>query len=491
MMYPQINRAMNFEPLTSVLYNGGVDTTKNRGDLFLYSSLGLFVLGLVGISSSSIREIFLLFFLILFLTFSVRSFRAAVIISIVLIPLAGVIKLNGSETNLTILFQSIMFLIVIAATFFHVVILSRFKISKLPLSPFLPFIPFFLIVWWHILVVAIENPTIGAAYFREYIIPFLLFLVYFYALKKKAISVIEIISLLVVATTLVSVLNLAHYFVGISAEYPKYIHTSNFSKQIYERAVFGVSLPRSQHLLGLGSQGGGAVFYAIVGSLSLLLASVLRGPKKTLAIFAAIALFAAGAFVISGSFIITLFAIGLYLNVVNPSFRKRYLQVIKILPWVVVFSYLLLSKTVFQMGSQNQLLSYGQIFVEYGIGLFKSIATEKLLFGVGPELLGAYGNEAKQSLMFNFDTWVFSALPQTGLLGFLSLLISWAYWIFRTVVVSRHNIAPRIQQAVVGIILIGAFGYVHQVAFMSRLMIPLLMIALAITAVNSNSLKKR
>lgn len=459
-------------------------------DNFTYLSLGLFLLGLSTIPSSTIHNLFLIFFLILFLSLSLLSFRATTIITIVFIPLAGLIKWSGSENMLTILFQTCIYLIALGATFIHVVVRGRFKIDSLPIFLFFPFIPFILIIFFHILITGFESPALGLALFRQYILSTLLFFVFFYALKKKAISVLEIISLIIVVTTLISIINIAYYFGWLESNYPRYIINPKFGLNIPQtRGIFGIEIPRSQHLLGLGSQGGGSVFYAIICSLSLLLMSMLKGKKKILAALASVILFIAGAKIFSGSFVMSLFFIGVFILIINYGLKSKILFFFKMLVLLMGIVYVL-SVQNFSIGSQNQLFSYGKVFLVFGVELLSDAISGLNLLGKGMGYASNFDIDGAGYDVGFFDTWIFSVVPQIGLIGFLSMIASWTYWIILIIRRNRQNASNYFQSAIIGIILMGSFGYVHQAVFIDRLMVPLLMVALSILSFQTTLLKK-
>ena len=467
----------------------GVRTASGKGkhELHLYLSFALFVFGLVYLSNPFLLELHLLAFLILYFIFSIWSLRYTAIIAIFLIPLAGLIKWTGGATAFIILFQSIMFIVALLTTFFHVVLNQGLKVSSIPKTLFLPFTPFIVILTYHTLIVAVDSPIRGLAYFREYILPLLLFFVFFYALKNKSISVTSILYTLSISTTLVAVVNLLHYFFGLESEYPRYVSVDGFPDTPQLRGIFGLIIPRAQHLLGLGSQGGGAVFYAITGFLSLLLAQTLRRWEKIILVCCAMVLFLAGAVVFSGSFILSLIFLALFYKLFATNTTRSVTKTSISLVLISMPGYILLSNNML-IGSHSQFLSYGFVFIDYGIALLEYAITNFIMFGHGLELLGFYETNNDISKPIYFDTWIFSVTPQIGLFGFLSMVLSWFYWILLVTLKNDKNKAFHIENATVGIILVGSLAYSHQAAFVARLMMPLIIIALSILAFKYSSL---
>ena len=417
----------NIAEATKKQYSPALDKKRKKSkNSFVFSALGFFILGLLIIPNSLVHQLFLVFFLLLFTFVSIRSLRSAAIIAIAFIPLAGLLKWSGSETLISLLFQSFIFIIAFFSVVIHAVVRTNFKIGRIPLRPFLLFIPFFSIITVHILVSALEKPILGFAYLREYIIPFTMFLICFYALKKKAISEVEIVSILVAITALVSIINLAHYFFGLPSEYPKYVFSDEAKTTPYMRGAFGTFLPRSQHLLGLGSQGGGAVFYAIVGTLALLLSSRQRGISRAVTIFGASSIFAAGAIVLSGSYVITLLFLILFFSLNNSEKYFNIYRILLIFMAVPVMIYILLSNALV-IGSHTQLLSYGQIFLSYGFQLVSKSISQAFYFGHGLDLFGGYGTMTTALNLATLDSWVFSVIPQIGIVGFFSMILGWVF----------------------------------------------------------------
>jgi len=173
-------------------------------------------------------------------------------------------------------------------------------------------------------------------------------------------------------------------------------------------------------------------------------------------------------------------------NVAEKLNVSRLLMMLTVLPLLI---YLILSKSV-QIGSQNQLLAYGQLFLSFGIERVAKSISEAAYFGQGLALIGANGYMTTTVEIVSFDSWVFSAIPQVGLIGFLSMIVSWIFWILRSVIGKSQDNDTFKKSTIVGIILAGSLAYAHQAAFMTRLMIPLLMIALAFLAYDYSSKRK-
>ena len=69
------------------------------------------------------------------------------------------------------------------------------------------------------------------------------------------------------------------------------------------------------------------------------------------------------------------------------------------------------------------------------------------------------------------------------------MILGWVFWIFKAGLMKTGNNSIN-KFGIVGVILVGSLGYTHSAAFMVRLMIPLIMIALSILAYN-HSIKKK
>jgi hypothetical protein len=188
-------------------------------------------------------------------------------------------------------------------------------------------------------------------------------------------------------------------------------------------------------------------------------------------------LFVAGAIVISGSFLVVLFLLGSLLlksNSKNKIFIKTFYFLVILIPFV----YLFFSDEIIQFGNYSNLFSYGFTWIQSGISVTENLKGLHLLFGKGLGLLGKVGIENNLISDVYFDTWIFSALPQLGFVGFFSMAISWFFWITKAFKFS--SMQKEYYFSI--IILIGSLGYIHQAAFLSRLMMPLIIIAVAFLA---------
>ncbi len=440
-----------------------------------------FFCGLFLVPSGGAYNILLIFFFFLFSGFAFISLRLTALLVVFFIPLAGALRWNDSGSPLAALFQSGIFSLAIIAAFFHVLIRTRFRVARLPISHLLLFVPFFLLIFLHTLIIFFSNPILGFALVREYILPLLLFFVFYYAIRMETIEVRFLVLLLVVVTSGIAVVDIVHYFFDLGAPYPRYVWARGVDYIPETRSVFGHSVARSQHLLGLGSQGGGAVFYAIIGMLGILLLRETQGFTRFLLLTASFLLFVAGALIISGSFMMALVLMGGYLLVTQGAARNPIVQ--KTLLGIILsfFLFLIVSSDIFVLGNrQISLISYGVTWWDRGTAILFNLAGFPLFVGGGLGVLGRVGLDLDMTGRVFFDTWIFSVVPQLGLVGFFSMLLSWAYWLWLTS--SKTAFVRRIctELKLAGLILVGALAYVHQAAFVSRLMIPVLMLGVAI-----------
>lgn len=325
-------------------------------------------------------------------------------------------------------------------------------------------------------------------YVREYIIPLLVFFIFLYVLNKDLYFFNKIIIFIVLTTTFVAIVNIYHYFYGLDIEFNQYVTGSSTNT----RSLFGYQIPRLSHILGIGGEAAGGLFYIFMSILSLLVVKRKKIFLNILLIISSGILAFTSILTVSSS--VALLMLSFIFWIVIFKFFNN-LSVLRFLIFLTLVPIILLI-LVYPFGINevyDSISSYAlDAFIGKFIDEFYAFTLLDHLVGKGLSLPGK-GGLVEGALWTRPDLWIFSLYVQFGIIGFTIFLTFWLYPLLK-IILDKTKISQDVNSIhfICGFIIVACFTSAHAVAILLRLFSPLLMLAFATIYVSFfiNNLKK-
>ena len=181
------------------------------------------------------------------------------------------VRLYDLENQITAGFGFFLSLTLIIVLFIHLTSKPRFKMS-IQGSEYIIFTIFALTILIIYIIQKSVSVIVFVGYVREYFIPFLLLFVFVFVFNKDVFFVKKTLLFVIWPASIVGVFNIYHYLFGLDVVFDQFV-MGQFGSSIPEvRSIFGFfPFPRLNHILGLGTQGGGGVFYIILSLIGIML----------------------------------------------------------------------------------------------------------------------------------------------------------------------------------------------------------------------------
>ncbi|MFW5803805.1 MAG: hypothetical protein ACOCWG_01080 [bacterium] len=326
--------------------------------------------------------------------------------------------------------------------------------------------------------------------YREYIIP-ILFIPFSISFIKKS-TFPRIIEFYVYGAVIIALINIIHLLFGLPIGIPRFV--LHFSSQLPEiRSMFGIYLPRMNHILGLSTQGAGATFYTIAGIAGIYLEkNKCSITNKLIWNLIIVVLFIASLLTVSFSMLLTIFFVFLFFKLINAKKKISLHKLLLGLPILVFFIYFLLFSEIISIDRKQNFFEYGIMTFFKKLTLLEDFNFAQIIFGIGVGLksgmaLGVANLPGSDMSNYIFDHWIFVVFYQLGFIGFFLQLLIYFFCFF---IIKRNiHIGRDIEnQRLLIVIIFGSLGFLHGSVLIERLFSPLFLLAISyLVKVNSRS----
>lgn len=424
----------------------------------------------VAIKNSSIKSILLLIIIFYIALISVKKPSIGAIVLAGSLPISGIIRWSDLENIIASGYLTILIFLLSAVVFFRMLFDKKKNLYFSLNSNWLILSPFLLFLLVHIFLASSSGPVLFAM-MRNYIIPFLAFFIFIEAVKSSENVKRKLIISLYISTVVVGVFNLIHYFYGLDIALSRFVMVK---EDIPATRDYGLgAFPRMNHILGLGTQGSGGVFYAILALIGIYLTVNSRLKVKVLLIASALVFLVNIYFIGSISGVLTLF-----IGFVILGLTKN-IKLIPILSFPFVI-FILTGLFFFPIPITDfpNMASYAYHgFIAEVVIEASDYSLIQLLLGNELGLAGG-GVDLIRTTGF-LDRWLFGAFLQLGLVAFASMIM-WYLFVF-LIAFKNLRISKQKDYALLTlIILTGSLTYAHQSALMQPLFIYLIMLSLSL-----------
>jgi hypothetical protein len=314
--------------------------------------------------------------------------------------------------------------------------------------------------------------------FREYILPLLIFPIAVSIFSERPRECKVILNALFVGSAIIAFVNIIHYVFDLPIARSRWVMqfegATGLATEIPElRLIFGIPVPRMNHLLGLSGASAGGVYFITMGILGyfLLKSNSLGAWRRTLYFGCFVSLIAA-ILTVSLAVIVAILFVIVYLVSMSKKGRKA---TILVFCGMVTMPFLLLLLPA--LNEQNPINLAQNYVYEVWDGLIYPMLSkfDSILLGDGLGLKsgGAIGvaDFANEKYAQLTDQWFFVALYQLGLIGFILTIatIVVPFWIIREKL--RKEVDKSISYVVLaaGIVVAGFAGFSHGAAPIERL----------------------
>ena len=426
------------------------------------------------LKNQSIMSI-LIFLTLVFIAFlSLINFRVGVLVLASSCSLNGFLRMYDLDNPITAGFVFLLTLLLLS-----IILLIFFSKTKhtIPKAGF-NFIKMFLLILCLLFIYIVLGSVSLLAfslYMREYFVPLLVFLIFFHVLKNDLHFFNKIILFIVLPAAIVATVNTYHYFFQLDIVFGQYVGEDKPAI----RSLFGYQIPRLRHILGLGGEAAGGLFYAFLSILSLLVlkhqklfTSILLLTSSAILVYAAILTVSSSVILLIMSFIFWVIIFKLFHHPTN----------LFLLITMAVFPALLLV-LFYPFGineAYDSIFNYAlEAFIGKFINDFYAFTLLDHIFGLGLSLPGK-GGSIEGILWTQPDLWIFSLYVQFGFIGFIIFLTFWLYPLFK-IIFDKTKLSKDIKKIyfICGFIIIASFTSAHAVAILLRLFTPILMLAFA------------
>ena len=421
------------------------------------------------VNSSNVKLLILLLLVLSTALLSIKSPGIGASILVGCLPLSGVIRWSDHENIVSAGYLSILIAALSCAVFLRIIFVKG-KVCTFSLNTYwLVFLPFFAILLAHIFLASGGFAALFAM-LRNYLIPFFSFFIFVEAIKSCKDMKKNLLVVLYITSLFVVVVNFIHYFYGLDIAITRFVMISEEDPAI--RGYGSVTFPRMNHILGLGPQGAGGVFYGIIALIGIYLMASGSNMAKIFLAMSTFIFLVAIFFIGSVSGMVTLLIGAGILTIIH----NRRLIPVMAFPVIICFTLGLFYIPVPLAGYSN-IASYAYI------GFIANIVNDAsdyspAQFFLGNEL-GLTGGGVQSVTIGFFDRWVFGVFLQLGLIAFISMSLWYAIVIFAAF---KKTYSPKEKEFAVFALLIffGSLTYGHQSALMQPLFVPLLMLAVSL-----------
>ena len=347
-----------------------------------------------------------------------------------------------------------------------------------------------------------NGPVSTLMMFREYIIPLLLLPATVSMLSDRPRNCKWALLALFLGSAIVALVSIVHYAVGLPIHFPRWVTlfnplTGSSTDIVNFREIFGLQLPRMQHLLGLSSDGAGGVYFMTMAFAGYFLARHLLLQKWRLVLYSGSLVNAVAAVLTLSFSLIVMFACVTTYQYLASILRSR-LTTIAILRHIVVGATLILIVLML-----NQSISSGFDLIEYiGRQFQKNViptltAFDSFIFGDGLGLksggaVGVADAVLSQKHQYINDQWLLVVIYQLGVLGFFLVIAFFLLplWMSVKVFCRRDFDEMGLLSMVAGIIVAGFIAFMHGAAPIERLFSAPMMITIAVIVVAARQPRK-
>jgi len=417
----------------------------------------------------------LILLILMFVTFlSLFNFRIGVLVLASSSSLNGFVRMHDLDNPITAGFVFLLVLFLLSILLIIFVSKNKHTIPKAG-SNFVAMYVLILCLLFIYIVSGSVSLLSFILYLREYFVPLLVFFIFFHVLKKDLYLFNKIIIFIVLPAAIVAIVNIYHYFFELDIVFNQYVG----GNRVAIRSLFGFQIPRLSHILGLGGEAAGGLFYILLSILSLL---VVKHQK----IFLSILLFTSSAILalasiltVSSSVTLLVLSFVFWLSIFklfhHPS-RFRLLIFITVVPFLLLILF-------YPFGineAYDSIFNYAFFaFIGKFLSDFQAFTLLDHIFGIGLSLPGK-GGELEGAIRTRPDLWIFSLYVQFGLIGFVMFLTFWAYPLLK-IIFNKTKLCENLESIlfICGFIIIGSFTSAHGVAIFHRLFTPILMLAFA------------
>lgn len=439
--------------------------------IVLFTLVSSFVL-----KNQTILSIIILLILMFVTLLSLINFRIGVLVlASSSASLNGFVRMHDLDNPITGGFVFLLVLLLLLIVSFNFISKNKFTIPKVGSN----YVVLYLLVLCLLFIYIVSgsvNLLSFLLYMREYFVPLLVFLIFFHVLKTDLYLFNKIIIFIVLTSAVVAIVNIYHYLFGLDIVFDQYVGYYNTSI----RSVLGHEIPRLKHILGLGGEAAGGLFYMFMSILSLL---VMKQQKIFISIFLLISsgiLALASVLTVSSSVTLLLTSFIFWWTIFK---LFHYPSRLKLLMFMIVVPLLLLI-IFYPFGindKYNSIFNYAYYaFIGKFFNDFKAFTLLDHILGMGLYLPGK-GGAIDGAIWVQPDLWIFSLYVQFGFFGFVIFLTFWLYPLLK-IMFNKTKFSQDIKRIhfICGFIIVASFTSAHAVAILLRLFSPLLMLAFAL-----------
>lgn len=427
-----------------------------------------------------------IFVVLMFVTLlSLVNFRIGVLVLSSFCSLNGFIRINDLDNPITAGFVFLLSLLLLSIILLIFISKTKCTIPKAGFD-FVAIYILILCLLFIYIVLGSVNLLSFLLYMREYFVPLLVFFIFFHVLKKDLQLFNKIITFIVLTAAIVATVNIYHYFFGLDIVFNQFVGTYRYISSDkpdvfipFVRNLLGYEVVRLQHILGVGGEAAGGLFYMFMSVLSLL---AMKYKKLFLSIllFTSSVILACAAILTVSSSVALLILSFIFWVVIFKLFHHP--STLRLLIFTIVVPFLLLI-LLYPFGiteNHDSIFNYAiHAFIGKFLNDFFAFSLLDHIVGLGLSLPGK-GGQIEGTLWTQPDLWIFSLYVQFGFIGFLIFLTFWLYPLFK-ITFNKTKLSQDIKYIlfICGFIIIASFTSAHAVAILLRLFTPLLMLAFA------------